>query len=151
MSIIVWISFSLLFITKDSFRLLKRKKENVFEKIWIINLFFSVLTFQESKSRICIYLFSEKTYERKHKYSVYQKRLDGFRQRKENWKSWSLFGGISKEYCISNLFRTAIKAKLNCRQLDHVYEKLKEYPALDNRGRALFQQINACPHTAKLI
>lgn len=44
----------------------------------------------------------------------------------------------------------AINAELYCQQLDRVYEKLKEkYPALVTRKRALFQQDNARPHTAK--
>ena len=44
----------------------------------------------------------------------------------------------------------AINAELYCQQLDRVYDKLKEkYPALVKRKRALLQQDNAKPHTAK--
>ena len=45
----------------------------------------------------------------------------------------------------------SINAELYCQQLDRVYEKLKQkYPAMINRGKALFQQDNARPHTARL-
>lgn len=45
----------------------------------------------------------------------------------------------------------SINAELYCQQLERVYEKLKEkYPALINRGLALFHQDNAKPHTARL-
>lgn len=44
----------------------------------------------------------------------------------------------------------AIDAELYCQQLQRVYDKLKEkYPSLVNRKRAIFQQDNAKPHTAK--
>jgi histone-lysine N-methyltransferase SETMAR len=43
-----------------------------------------------------------------------------------------------------------VNAELYCQQLDCVYDKLKEkYPIAVRRTRALFQQDNAKPHTAK--
>jgi histone-lysine N-methyltransferase SETMAR len=44
----------------------------------------------------------------------------------------------------------AINAELYCEQLDRVYDALVEkYPSLVRRKRALFQQDNAKPHTAR--
>ena len=46
----------------------------------------------------------------------------------------------------------AINADLYCEQLDRVYDALVEkYPSLVRRKRALFQQDNAKPHTARKI
>jgi histone-lysine N-methyltransferase SETMAR len=43
-----------------------------------------------------------------------------------------------------------MNAELYCQQLDRVYDKLKKkYPTLVRRKRALFQQDNTKPHTAK--
>lgn len=61
---------------------------------------------------------------------------------------WWNFEGIVHFELVPN--GRAINAELYCQQLDRVYDKLKEnYPTLVNRKRALFQQDNAKPHTAK--
>ena len=61
---------------------------------------------------------------------------------------WWNFEGVVHFELVQN--GQAINAELYCQQLDRVYEKLKEkYPALINRKRALLQQDNAKPHTAK--
>ena len=61
---------------------------------------------------------------------------------------WWNFEGVVHFELVSN--GRAINAELYCQQLDRVYDKLKEkYPALINRKRALMQQDNAKPHTAK--
>src|SRR4051812_47905942 len=60
---------------------------------------------------------------------------------------WNFEGVLHSELVLNG---RAINAELYCQQLDRVYDKLKEkYPALVNRKRALFQQDNAKPHTAK--
>jgi histone-lysine N-methyltransferase SETMAR len=61
---------------------------------------------------------------------------------------WWNFEGIVHFELVPN--GRAINAELYCQQLERVYDKLKEkYPALVNRKRALMQQDNAKPHTAK--
>jgi histone-lysine N-methyltransferase SETMAR len=61
---------------------------------------------------------------------------------------WWNFEGVVHFELVPN--GRAINAELYCQQLDRVYNKLKEkYPALINRKRALIQQDNAKPHTAK--
>ena len=61
---------------------------------------------------------------------------------------WWNFEGVVHFELVPN--GRAINAELYCQQLDRVYDKLKEkYPALINRKRALMQQDNAKPHTAK--
>lgn len=61
---------------------------------------------------------------------------------------WWNFDGIVHFELVPN--GRAISAELYCQQLERVYEKLKQkYPALINRKRALMQQDNAKPHTAR--
>ncbi|CAF1237776.1 unnamed protein product [Didymodactylos carnosus] len=61
---------------------------------------------------------------------------------------WWNFEGVLHFELVPN--GRAVNAELCCQQLDRVYDKLKEkYPTLVRRKRALFQQDNAKPHTAK--
>lgn len=62
---------------------------------------------------------------------------------------WWNFEGVLHFELVPN--GRAVNAELYCQQLDRVYDKLKEkYPVLFRRERALFQQDNAKPHTAKV-
>ena len=61
---------------------------------------------------------------------------------------WWNFEGVLHFELVPN--GSAVDSKLYCQQLDRVYDKLMEkYPTLIRRKRALFQQDNARPHTAK--
>ena len=61
---------------------------------------------------------------------------------------WWNFEGILHFELVPN--GRAINADLYCEQLDRVYDALVEkYPSLVRRKRALFQQDNAKPHTAR--
>jgi histone-lysine N-methyltransferase SETMAR len=61
---------------------------------------------------------------------------------------WWNFEGILHFELVPN--GRAINAELYCEQLDRVYDALVEkYPSLVRRKRALFQQDNAKPHTAR--
>ena len=61
---------------------------------------------------------------------------------------WWNFKGVLHFELVPN--GSAVDSKLYCQQLDRVYDKLVEkYPTLIRRKRALFQQDNDRPHTAK--